>query len=262
MYGQDIEVAPAVGGGFTNVKEDFDYYDSVLVYWGLDDLSLRTPGWFSNFQQIGAANAVSFFDVRNLGNTDLAFCNVETRDMTAFPMHIEKIGVSFWSPANKMLYYTGTLPFSDAFQASWWDNDLPRHAALRFKVQQDEKLKTTAMMVPFGAGNVVGGYGMLSEILPSTSQAPVCAGFNQGVPVLRNEWQFPIPIQVPRRAALKCSVEINEYARTILSAFATGAPQYKIQVATELSPLPTLPFGITVSISGKREVQQRGALHA
>lgn len=285
MWGQDdmmIEPGPtedeaiepvANAPMFTNVKEDFDYYDSVVVYHDLSYLSQVPPGWFTTFQALAAASRLNFFDVRNRANTDLAYCNVETRDMTAYAMLIDSISVSFWSPANKMLKFaigSGTSNFYDAFQTAFWDNDLPRHCSLVLRVQQDERLKTTCMMAPSGAGPVAGGFGIINEYTDhlgalhvASTRYPSPCGFTQGEPHITNQWPFPEPLQIPRRAALSVSIELNEYARTVIAAYAPQACGYQFPQLQELENLfRVMPFGITVAISGKRLVQQRGQLHA
>jgi len=245
--------------GYQNVVEDFDYFDTVLVYPDLAELSNQPPGWFAGFPALANVNQMSFFDVRNRANTDLAFCNVETRDMTPFAMEIDHIGVQFWSPANKILSYAGTSEdFLDGFQASFWENDLPRHCGVKLRVQQDEKLKTTAFMVPSGHGPVVGGFGTLGLQGQGVHAVSVgIAGQSSGASRLSNQWPFPSPIQIPRRAALSVVVEFNEYARQVLGAYSALGGRYHFAVDDYVY----MPYGVTVSISGKRFVQQRGALH-
>ena len=280
MYGQEEEIMEpgvpeeiAAEPTFTNVREDFDYFDSVVIYHEMSDLSQIPPGWFTNFQNFAAANRLNFFDVRNRANTDLAFCNVETRDMTAYAMLIDAISVSFWSPANKMLRFAagaGTTPFYDAFQAAWWDNDLPRHCSLVLRVQQDERLKTTCMMAPAGGGPVAGGFGIVNavtnfgdQLMQSSHAYPTPCGMEQGAPHITNQWPFPEPLQIPRRANLSVSIELNEYAKTVIAAYAPQACGYLFPWEGELPDVwRPMPFGITVAISGKRLVQQRGQLHA
>lgn len=279
MYGQDDEymepeAAPVEAEPtFTNVREDFDYYDSVLVYHDMAELSQQPPGWFATFGAFAAASRLNFFDVRNRANCDLAYCNVETRDMTAYAMLIDAISVSFWSPSNKMLRFAvgdGTTPFWDGFQAAFWELDLPRHCSVILKVQQDERLKTTSFMCPSGGGPVAGGFGIVNEYVDfganlhqASQRFPTPCGMSQGNPHITNQWPFPEPLQIPRRANLSVSIELNEYAKTVVSQYAPQACGYLFPALGELDDVwRPMPFGITVAISGKRLVQQRGQLHA
>lgn len=247
-----------------NVEEDFDIYDSMVVYWDLAQLSSVPQGWFSNFQQLSATNRIAFFDMRNKANTDLAFNNQDTRDMSAFAMEIESIGVAFWGPGNENLFHIGTgANFCENTMAAFWKNDLNRHCSLTLRIQNDERLKIASLMTPPGSGPVGGGYGQLAlKSLPDMSANPAIGAFTAGVPKLPNQWQFPDALAVPRRASLGVSIEINEYARTMLGRMPAQAPLYATQEWEEGQAKPTMPFGITVHMSGKRFVQQRGALHA
>lgn len=259
MLGQDEISAPR----FQNVEEDFDYYDSIVVYHDLAELTQQTPGWFNSLPAVAGPGNLNFFDVRNKANTDLAYCNVETRDMTAFAMRIQKMAVQFWAPSNKFLRWlsenAGAQAFYDAYAATFWCTDLPRHCSVTLRVQQDERLKTTSMMVPSGYGPTLGASGQLGL----HGQGVHSVGVNHfvssnGQAHLQNQWPFPEAIEVPRRAQLSVQLNINEYGRQALAALPALGGHYLMAV----DDLIHMPFGITVSISGKRYVQQRGELHA
>lgn len=247
---------------FKNVREDFVLYDTVAVYPLLSQLSIVPPGWFASFAALSNANNLSFFDIRNRANCDLAYCNQDTRDQTAFAMEIEAIGVSFWGPGVASVVNPGQ-PFAiwTANKLPFWEGDLPQHCSLKLRVQQDEKLKLNALMAPAGVGPTGGGFGNMGGVGSMTGTALSAA--SQGVAHLTNQWMFPEPLRIPRRASIGVQIELAEYARQVVRTWSDlGEYQWVISVDPGITQSARLMWGITVAMSGKRLVQQRGELHA
>ena len=264
MLGQNEVIEPVP----MNVKEDFTLFDSIMVYKDLADLGNHPPGWFTSFAAMSNANTISFFDMRNMGSCDRAYCNQDTRDQTAFAMLIEQIGVRFWGPG---LQFQATSP--DGFgltidqiaELAWWEGELAQHTSVRFRVNQDEKLKAPAIMLPPGCGPVGSGYGNMGAIGAggSTRHSPY-QNVSQGVAHVKDMWPFPMVIEIPRRASISVQLELAEYAKQVLRTM--PGPGYYAFPTPDSTAAPTnffgCAYGISVTIKGKRLVQQRGQLHA
>lgn len=260
MYGQQEEM---MSPEFQNVEEDFELYDTVGVYRDLNELGNIPPGWFTTFSALSNANALSFFDMRNRANTDLAYNNQDTRDQTAFALKIKGISVAFWAATCAPLRMQGSaVPDQvNRFMNPFWELDLPQHASLIFRIQQDEKLKINALMAPSGSGPVGGGYGQFSALGASGSPLPGITANSQGITHRQNQWQFPTILGIPRRASIGVRIELSEWARNILRT-EFGPFSYVFVNGEAEADFVNVMFGITVTLTGKRLVQQRGELHA
>ena len=259
MYGQ-VEA----GGEFYNVGEEFTVYDTIAVTPDLDTLSQQPPGWYGTFAAAAGATIHSFFNVRNRGNCELAYCNLDGRDQFSFAFQADSISVGFWGSGFAFFDIVGGWS-RHSLQNALWQAALPFEASLTLRVQQDDKLKLNALMASPGYGPVGGGYGDLSGIAESAiagSQHPMMSAQTQGVAGPMARIKFPNKINIPRRANVAAELNFTQYGRAVLTAM-TG-PGVVIQYATNPSDTYSVPvmFGITCALHGRRLVQQRGELHA
>ncbi|MCK4785549.1 MAG: hypothetical protein KAV87_17480 [Desulfobacteraceae bacterium] len=253
---------------FMNVKEQWFMYDTVAVTPYLDSLTHPISGWFNNFNDLGMSDSVSFFDSRNK-SIGLAYNNQDSRDQIPYALVAESISVGFFAPSTSS--QLGTLdaqPIRGRVDtvSSFWDNELPQHASAIFRVNQDDRLKTTcAMMAPgYGPVGSACGQGNTSAV-GGMSNSVHASGF--GAAHLKYRWDFPTGIGIPRRATVALTLQFTEWARTAFQTlwgpgnaefwdFVEGDPPTSLLVYK-----PTF-FMIQCLIQGKRQVQQRGEYHA
>jgi hypothetical protein len=249
--------------GFANVPEALTLYDTVLV---TQHILKWHDGWFTSFLAAGQANSFPFLNVRNR-NHHLAYNNQDTRDQMPYAMEVYSIGVDFWGPSQAEIESGGE--FGMIYQqnhASIWMVDLPRHASIKFNVNQDEKLNAQCCMVPSGMGPVGGGVGQgvmaYAEGFTGGTPNPMLGMTTMGMADITCRFKFPNPIQIPRRASISAVVTLSEYGRQLLQSL-VGPWQYVFkdwESGREL--FKWMAYGITVSLQGKRLVQQRGQYHA
>lgn len=244
---------------FKNIAEVWTLYDSVLVTEYNINQSIQQPGWFTTFAEAGAAQNFSFFNVRNR-QAGLSFNNQDTRDALAFPLVIYGMGVQFFSPAMKSLMLPGGVDTIEQHVSHLWEVELPRHVSVELQIQQDIKVETTSLMVPPGYGPVGGavGNGVFNDFTGP------CPAFqtqinSQSNTHINNRYKFPKPIQVPRRANVSAVLRLSEYASQLLQTFPQG--QRVFQSSSGIDQQGAV-FGICVSLTGQRQVQQRGQYHA
>lgn len=256
--------------GFMNVPEALTLYDSVLVGSRIPVLKFK-DGWFNTFAAAGASNSFPFLNVRNR-NHHLAYCNQDTRDQLPYAMEIYSIGIDFWPPYVQSQYQIVVPDGSNALIAynnhsALWQNELPRHANIKFFVNQDEILNQQVCMAPSGMGPVGGGVGQgqsqaANFLNGNYTATPMLSMGSMGEASITNRWPFPNPIQVPRRASISAVVSLSEYGRQLLLNL-PGPYNYILQDMLGPSTLTkSCTYGITVSLTGKRLVQQRGRYHA
>lgn len=256
--------------GFLNVHEAQTLYDSVLVSPNIDKWDF-SDGWFTTFANLGAANDIPFFNVRNR-NHGLPYNNQDTRDQTAYGMKIYSIGISFFAPQiATQVIENQTITFAtEEIHSAIWEADLPRHVGAILRINQDERLKIQSCMAPPGYGPFGGAMGHGEPAQWSTDIADVPSvmkgATSQSMPELTNRWPFPIPLAVPRRAAISVELKFSEYARQLLQ-FMTGPHSVPfLQDAGDGTYDYLLSnyacFGIQVSMQVERMVQQRGQYHA
>lgn len=254
---------------FMNVKEQWFMYDTVAVSPWVDLLSHPISGWYPDFAGLSGADSVSFFDSRNKGLVGLAYNNQDSRDQIPYALTAESISVGFFAPATAS--QTGTvdqldLPGRVDTISSFWDNELPQHTGATFRVNQDDRLKTTCAMMSPGYGPVgqASGQGDTSSV-GGYSTSVHAAGW--GVARLKFRWDFPGGIGIPRRGTIAVQLRFTEWARDVLSKlWGPGNVSLKNYVGgevptTEIVHKPTM-FMIQCLIQGKRQVQQRGEYHA
>lgn len=265
--------AQKAGMGYMNVPEALTLCDTMLVCGYSQSLKWH-DGYFVSFAAAGQANSWPFYNVRNR-NHGLAYNNQDTRDTLSYAYEIYSIGVDFWAPTviqqNQDIPANGTPGAFLTYQnmSAIWTCDLPRHASIRFNVNQDEKLNATCCMVPPGMGPVGGGagqgdFGVLVNPPLADALHPMYAALTQGEPEITCRFKFPNPIQVPRRASISAVITVAEYGRQLLQSM-TGPWYYKLldkNTFGNSAVYKWAAFGVTVSLQGKRLVQQRGAYHA
>lgn len=231
-------------GNFENAVEAYCLYDSIVIGKGAQ----AAPGWRQSYAAFGALATHPLFNVRNMGETHIAYCNLETKDSMPFVFHLRSIGLSFAAPPH---CDKGEAPSKlQAIEDLLFAQVLPRHCGLKLTVRQDDKLLHTCEAAPEGLGPY--GTGLVA-VADSQSTA-----LTQGVPDIGNRWTFPELISIPRGATYRVNLELSPYAQLLLQAMA-GPTGWDIDgVADPLTAVAT----IRCSLFGVREVQQRNALHA
>lgn len=242
---------------FENAVEGWALYDTILVCKGLGN---KAPGWFNSYAEVSQRNKLPFFNVRNQGETSLAYNNLETKDQMPYAFSLMSIGVSFEAPAQSE-HVTASDPeapagprLGNASEDILFVKEIPRHVGLRLRVRQDDKLLHTVQLAPEGAG--------IYGVLQGAGGSGTITGATNGMPQLGNRWTFPTPIGIPRGATYSVELELSEYARTVLGAMC-GPTKWTWDcdgAGTDLVEVPACA-SIRVSMVGVREVQQRNALH-
>lgn len=259
-------VAAKRAAGFQNVAESWTLHDTILVTGYANQLDWR-DGYFASFNLAGQAVNFPFFNVRN-SNHHIAYNNQEVRDSMAYAFEAWSLGVDFWAPQLQTQFSGSPVDTVYSQVCAAWQCDVPRHASITFRVNQDERLKTQCCIASPGMGPVGGGVaqGVQANVLYGTGQAinPIKGLTSMGEASITNRWKFPNPIRIPRRASIGAVVELSEYGRQMLQAM-PGPYSMRFWDTTEPDHVEILKwvcFGITVSLTGKRLVQERGRYHA
>jgi hypothetical protein len=256
-----------VGDEFYNVSEEYTWYDTVAIRRNLNLLSKQPPGWYATFALFAAATSHTFFNVRNMGNTDDAYCNLDTKDQTSYAFQADSISCAWWGSG----FCTQKEEDGEAtWYRNWmsnalWQTVLPFEASLTLKIQQDEKLKNNSLMLSPGYGPWGGGYGNVGSV--GDAPLAVYLGGNistqtQGLPRPDARFRFPNVVNIPRRASLSAELSLTPYARALLGVMPGPGfvPYYNSDYSGSLEA--NIIYGITVGLHGRRLVQQRGELHA
>lgn len=250
---------------FKNVGENWLLYDTVAVYNDAAASFSNPAGWFGSFAAMGAANEINFFNVRNR-EIGLPYNNQDSRDQMAYGYELYSIGVSFF--ANTITSAAGWFVdqnFSPDDQTGHlFMSDLPRHAALTLRVQQDDRLKSNVLMAPAGYGPFGDGYGRGA---PSTLPNAIngydhhASVVTQGVPEKDARWKFPKPIMIPRRATINVRIQFNEYAKQMLAVMFNNWEFMGLNDGDDDVDQEPIFAGIQVGLGGKRLIQQRAQYH-
>lgn len=255
-----------MGNEFMNVKESWHMYDTILVSPFLDTFSHPVPGWYSTFAAMSQTDSLSFFDSRNK-SVGLAYNNQDSRDQIPFAFVIESISVGFFAPTIPQIGVASSGEYvpgrADTF-SSFWNAELPEHVSAILRVNQDERLKTKASMLPagYGAYGNMMGQGATSDV-GGNNQSVSCN--NMGRAHMKYRWEFPTGIGVPRRATLAVNLQLTEWAKDVLNTL-WGPGYHRMYdwddgAITEDLEKPSC-YMIQVLLSGKRQVQQRAQYHA
>lgn len=259
---------------YTNVAESYPLYDSVIVCSELYGKERALPGWFNNFRDFAANERHTFFKSRTIGNSHQAYCNLDSADNVDFVYKCYSIGVRFWGPVSPdtINRITGSPYGMNENVLPFWLFDLPKHCGFDFKVQQDTIVENTCLATPPGYGPRIGGGAQpaTETEAPYPNQTPwkIITGTN-GEPVINNRFTFPSPISIPRNATIEANIYPAHYARYMMENL--DGPESAVLPVEEANNQPGLDadyflipnrFGITVSLYGYREVQQRGQYHS
>jgi hypothetical protein len=252
-----------IDGEFYNVAEKYTLYDTIAIVGNLTSLAKQPPGWFSTFAAFGAGVNHSFFNVRNRGNCEPAYCNMDARDQLSFAFQLQSIGCAFWGSTWATPNDQGEITQRAPIQGALWRCEIPINSSLTLRVQQDEKLKCGALMANAGYGPTGGGYANYMNDDPSIAlpYAPNYMAQTQGVPEPKACLPLPNEINMPRRASIEVKLSLTEYARQLLQ-WLNGPGEALIYNQSLALVGRDIMMGITVTLNGRRLVQQRGALHA
>lgn len=239
---------------YRNVTEYYELHDTVCI--GLKsspDVEERVPGWFPSYNAFGQKATHTFFNVRNIGEAQLAYNNLDTKDQMPFVFHVYSIGLNFIAPPG--------LPEPEVAEANFnpvahvlFAQTIQNHVGVKLKIREDEKLKNNGMLCPEGAGT----YGNAVSFGGGVNTLSVTA-VTPGMPNLQNRFPFPDPIEVPRGATYSVEVELSKYAQDLLTAL-PGPSFYGFDNGSGPVAIPARAM-VRCSLIGKRAVQQRGELH-
>ena len=245
--------------GFANVPEAWTLQDTILVTGQALALDWH-DGYFPTFSIAGQANNFPFFNVRNR-NHGLPYNNQDTRDQMAYAFEAWSLGVDFWAPQIQT-QFSGLPPDTAHSQMSTvWQCDIPRHASVTFNINQDERLKTQVCMAPSGMGPVGGGVAQGIQAAAGGGVNVIKGVTSMGDADITNRWKFPNPLRIPRRAALSAVIQLSEFGRNLLQAM-PGPFHYRFYDDQGADAMRWSCFGITMTLTGKRLVQERGQYHA
>ncbi|MCK4785548.1 MAG: hypothetical protein KAV87_17475 [Desulfobacteraceae bacterium] len=259
---------------YSNVAESYPLYDTVIICSELYGKEKSLNGWFTNFRDFANNERHTFFKDRTIGNSHLAYCNMDSADNVDFVYKVFSVGVRFFAPVcpdakDVPLISPGVM---NENVPPFWLFDLPKHCGFDFKVQQDTIVENTCLATPPGYGPRIGGGAQpaVDDQAPFPNQTPwkLITGTN-GEPIIDNRFTFPTPISIPRNATIEANVYPSIYARFILGQLlgpnSTVLPTEEQATTTpgddDWLSIPTR-YGIQVSLYGYREVQQRGQYHS
>jgi len=227
----------------------------------------QIPGWFQTFAAFGNRQEHGLFKTRTESMAGLPYCNQQVSDRTDFAFHAYSLGISFWAPPSQDLLVESGSP--DVLYPSqintFWMGDLPNSTAVEFRVGSDVILTEKCLGIPPGYGPSGGGYALGVD---QTYWAGPC-GFqytSQGVPIVTNRFDFTTdgkasPVAIPKNATIEAKLMLSEWARNALATLVGPGVMYAQNSNTDSIYFPSR-YGITASLYGIREVQQRGQLNA
>jgi hypothetical protein len=178
-----------------NVSEICPLIDTVIVSQQLWGNEIKVKGWFGGhsgdpwarpFEQFAATPEHLFFKERTEGNSDAAYCNLQSAETMDYAYRLYSIGVRFWGPISgfesapliayngKGMLPWGTLQLDDPYVLSSvmqhiWKVELPMHMGFEFKIEQDVILEGPAMTFPPGHGFVGSGSAWNGPVGPGES---------------------------------------------------------------------------------------------
>lgn len=231
-----------------NALESWTLYDSVMVSSIVDTL-YKGAGWYTDYAALSTPAKIPFLNVRN-SSIGVQYNNFDSRDKLPFVFELWSIGIDFNAPA--LSWQVPTEGYSAA--AALFANELPKHCGFVLKVSQDEKLVQTAFLMPSGQGIE----GWTDTMFETSGFATLAQDAGAGIAERSNRWKFMEPICMPREVNISGELIISEYGRDMLAKL-MGPNDMKLQ-DDDSSPYAGAAL-IRVSLYGKREVQQRNALH-
>ena len=236
---------------YQNAVEAWPLYDTVQIGKGL-----ISPVGYASYADL--PQKIPFFNVRTEGEVGSAMCNLESKDSLAFGYRLHSVGLMFRPPTAIIPKRYESNAGSNAAVPLLFAQDIPQRCALRLQIRQDDKLLANAYLAPEGTGPY--GFGLALGIDPILG--PSFAWSNNvttGEPMLSNRWTFKEPLIMPRGCTFRAYLEIDDYGKSLLAGF-SGPSAYEFTNETGQFTVPARAL-IRVSLIGKREVQQRNALH-
>jgi hypothetical protein len=227
---------------YLNVAESYPIYDTIIICSELYGKEKSINGWFTTFRDFARDEKHTFFKSRTIGNSHLAYTNMDSVDTIDFAFKAFSIGVRFFAPCSQEGFNTPVVsPTSQNENViPFWLFDLPKHVGIDFRVQQDTIVENTCLATPPGYGPRGGGGTM----------------------------PLPDTVEIARNTAIEANLYLSPYARYIVGEWI--GPNLWVLLDEEQAGEPleedfiglVTRFGIQVSLYGYRMVQQRGQYHA
>lgn len=257
---------------YNNVAESYPIYDTLIVCKNMYGKEASVNGWFTTFRAFNQNERHTFFKSRTVGNSHLAYTNLDSADNIDFVYKCFSIGVRFFAPMSADTYneiIVSPVNMNENVPA-WWLFDLPKHCGFDFIIQQDTIVENTAIATSPGYGPRFGaGAQPVPDSVSAANQIAWKATIGtQGEAVIDNRFHFPEPLAIPRNATIEANIYPSLYARYIMDDL--WGPESWV-ILTENGDAPpaqtdyiSIPnrYGIQVSLYGYREVQQRAQYHA
>lgn len=250
---------------YQNVLESSPIYDSIVVCHGdgMYGSESEIPGWFNTFALFGQRQEHGLFKTRTEAIAGLPYNNQQVSDRTDFAFRAYSIGISFWGPPGWDCQFDGSGTITDVWQSnSFWMADLPNASGIEFRVGQDVILAEKCLGVPPGYGASGNGFAMGNNLTLDWLGPCAYTYASQGVPHITNRFDFIQPVAIPRNATIECKLMLSEYVRNALAVVPGPGAMYFANSAAPEDGFFKARYGITASLYGIREVQQRGALSA
>lgn len=235
-----------------NAWESWTLYDSVLINNDVETL-FKGAGFFASYNDLAVPAEIPMLNVRNNSIGDM-YNNFDSRDKLPFAFECWSMGISFKTAA---VVNNVSADNNEILSDVLFNSELPKHCAVQLMIAQDEKLVQTTTLFPDGQG----ASGWASNMTPGvTVGAQNIQNVSTGINHRENRWKFPEPILMPRGVNISAKLIVSEYGRELLAGLAANMPgQFKV------SQDPAVDYWsasiIRLSMYGKREVQQRNALH-
>lgn len=261
---------------YLNVAESYALYDTIIICKELYGKEKTIPGWFYTFRDFAANDKHVFFKNRTIGNSHLAYCNMDSADNVDYVFNAISFGVRFFAPVVHDSLKEVLTPFGPELinenNPCFWLFDLPKHCGIDFRVQQDVIVENNCMATPPGYGPRLGSGAQPIIYDPTdtninTTPFKITIG-TMGEPCIENRFPFAIPVRIPRNATIEANVILSPYIRSIMDNM--SGPEYWVGDGALVAETPAntdyfkvpVRYGIQVSLYGYREVQQRGQYHA
>lgn len=259
---------------YLNVAESYALYDTIIVCSEMYGKEKSINGWFYNFRDFAANDKHTFFKNRSIGNSHLAYCNMDSVDNVDFVFNAITMGVRFFAPVIHDALQDTQSPYGPVLinenNNAWWLFDLPKHCGIDFRVQQDVIVENCCMGTPPGYGPRLGsGTQPATDPNANINSTPfkITAG-TMGEPAIDNRFPFPYPVRIPRNATIEANLKPSLYARYVMENMSgpedwvsDGEFVAETPANTDFWKMP-VRYGIQVSLYGYREVQQRAQYHA
>jgi hypothetical protein len=250
MMGEEGTVAP--GTPFLNAAEAWAIYDTIQIRTGVTEKE-----GYASYAALGAAPTWPFFDQRKQ-DIGIAYTNRDSNEGLEFAFEAYSLGVRFVAPEGIVEpVEAGPLGPDNPKSHMIFSRMIMEHVGFKFKVRQDDKLIHSAYIAPDGLGP-----GNISSLASNDALSIYDVGSYSnanGDPHISGRWKFPAPIQMPRGSTFSLRMEPSNYCRDLLQVMpGPGAYTFSISGVEGAKAANAL---IRVDLIGKREVQQRNALH-